>query len=253
MVVSAFFLYIILSSFLSVANTVTSTDAMKQELFSAQENIRIASQNINNQDTFTINIDQASEVITVLESEKLFLSDVQVLKDRIGILQKQFNGIEAFVSNSENTMYSFGENGEEIVKIVSINSKVYVIHPESITGPIFSGQSAEKHIFQNMSDGDRFVDATVYDTDIILLTETGKVVNFAKNNFFSYTDVLDQAKWEDSPIIVSYLSNLYLLSDQENQILRHKKQGQNYAAGEAFLSDEDSIDIGRILSIAIDG
>jgi acetylglutamate kinase len=86
---------------------VSSTDGMRQNLIDAQENIRIASQNINNEDTFNLNIEQASDAIASLEAEKLFLSDVQILKDRIGILQKQFNGIEAFITNSENTIYSF--------------------------------------------------------------------------------------------------------------------------------------------------
>ena len=252
-IVSAFFLYLILSSFLSVANTVSSTDARKQELIQAQWNIQIASQNINNEDTFNLNIEEANEIISALEEEKLFLSDVQILKDRIGILQKQFNGIEAFITNSENTIYNFWETGEEIVKIVSISSKVYVVHPDGITWPIFSGQDAEKNIFEDMSENDFFVDATVFDTDIVLLTDSWKVVNYAKNNFYSYSDVLEQATWWDSPIITSYASNIYMLSDQKNQILMHSRNGQSYNAGIGYLTDEDVINTGRILSVAIDG
>ncbi len=250
---SAVFLYVILSSFLSVANTVSSTDSLKQELISAQWNIQIASQNINNEDTFTLNIQEANDIIEKLEAEKLFLSDVQILKDRIGILQKQFNGIEAFITNSENTVYSFGDTGEKIVKIVSISNKVYVVHPDGVTGPIFSWQESEKHVFTDMSEGDSFVDATIFDTNIVLLTDSWKVVNFAKNNFFSYSDVLDQDRWGDSPIVTSYASNIYMLSDQKNQILMHSKNGQNYNAGVAYLTDEDAINTGRILSLAIDG
>lgn len=251
--VSALLLYFILSSFFQVANTVTSTESMKVELLQAQDNIRTASENMNDEDVFTLNLTSAQDIIERLQSEQLFLSDLEILKDRMSILQKQFNGIEAFSTNSENTILTFDEPKEDIVKIVSMSNKVYVIHENAITGPIFSWQDAERHIFNEMSDGDIFVDATIYDTNIILLTQSGKVVNFAKNNFFSYSDVLDQAKWEDSPIITSYASNIYMLSDQQNQILMHRKKGQDYSAGEAYLTDEDSISIGRILSLAIDG
>jgi hypothetical protein len=44
-----------------------------------------------------------------------------------------------------------------------------------------------------------------------------------------------------------------MLSDQKNQILMHSKKGKNYSAGVAYLTDEDAISTGRILSLAIDG
>jgi len=78
-------------------------------------------------------------------------------------------------------------------------------------------------------------------------------VSFASNNTFRYVDVQNQASWEKSPLIDSYASNLYLLSDWWNQILRHKKVWSDYDAGVAYLTDEDAISTGRILSLAIDG
>jgi hypothetical protein len=75
------------------------------------------------------------------------------------------------------------------------------------------------------------------------MTHAGKVVNFAKNNFFSYVDVTNQATWEMSPIISSYASNIYLLSDSKTQILRHKKTGSTYDAGVSYLSDADATSI----------
>jgi len=56
------------------------------------------------------------------------------------------------------------------------------------------------------------------------MTHEGKVVNLAKNNYFSYLDVTDQPVWDKSSIINSYGTNLYLLSESKKQILRHKKQ-----------------------------
>lgn len=250
--ISVFFLYSIISGFFNITTSSHSIESAKQELITAQSNIVIASENMNNEDMFTLNIEQAEEIISGLESEQLFLSDVGLLKDRIWILQKQFNGIQPYTTNSENTIYSFQEE-KEIVKILSVGDQIYVIHKDSISWAIFKWDTPEIFVFDDLSSGDYFIDATVQDTNIVLITHNGKVVNFAKNNYFSYVDVSDQVTWEESPIVASYASNIYLLSDSENQILRHKKQWSDYNAGLAYLKDQDAIDTGRILSLAIDG
>jgi hypothetical protein len=250
--ISVFLLYSIISGFLHITTNSNSIKDAKQNLVIAQSNIVTASENMNNEDMFTLNITQAEDIIIELESQQLFLSDVWLLKDRIGILQKQFNGTQSYSANSENTIYSFPED-IEVVKVLSIENQVYVVHKNSITWPVFSWEPAENYVFNEFSGGDYFIDATVQGTNIVLTTNGGKVVNFAKNNYFSYVDVLDQATWENSPIINSYASNIYMLSDAWNQILRHKKQSSSYEAWLAYLKDQDAIDTGRILSLAIDG
>ncbi|MCD5374876.1 hypothetical protein LR010_00300 [Candidatus Gracilibacteria bacterium] len=250
--VSVFILYNIISGFFSMTSNTYSLESAKQELILAQSSIVSASENMNNEDMYTLNIEQAEEIILKLEQEQLFISDVGLLKDRIGILQKQFNGIQPFATSSENTLYSF-DTEKEIVKVLSLDGQIYVVHRDSITGPILKGESAENFEFSELSGGDYFIDATTQDSNVVLMTSAGKVVNFAKNNYFSYVDVLDQVTWEESPIISSYANNIYLLSDSGNQILRHKKQSSSYDSGVAYLKDQDAIDTGRILSLAIDG
>lgn len=250
--VSAFLLYTIVLGFFHIASNTWQTQDYKQDLLLAQNQIIAASENMNDADVFSINISGAEDIISQLESKELFLSDVSVLKDRIWILQKQFNGIEPFVSSPENTIYNFSQD-EDIVKIVSISSQIYLVHKNAISGPILKWEQAEKFVFQELSWDDYFVDGAVIDTDIVLTTDEWKVVNFSKSKRFSYVDVADQPKWEDSPILEAYASNIYMLSDGGNQILRHRKQGQNYDVGVSYLKDDDAISTGRILSMAIDG
>ncbi len=249
---SAFFLYTIISGFLWVASNTVGSEKMKESLILAQNNIVNASKSMNNEDMFTLNIGAAEEIISKLESEEIFLNDVAKLKDEIGILQKQFNGIEPFISTSENTIYTY-EWSKQVVKILSRDNQIFVVHKDSITGPILKWEDAENAIFQDLPSGEYFIDATVFWTDIVLITNTGKVVNFAKNSYFSYSDVLDQVTWELSPIINSFNTSLYMLSDSGNQILRHKRKWSDYDSGVAYLKDQDAIDTGRILSLAIDG
>ncbi len=251
-IVAIFFLYTILSWFFQIASNTQGTEASKQQLVEAQASIVAASENLNNPDMYSLNIENAETIIQKLEEQELFLWDISILKDNLSVLQKQFNGISPFEVTPENTMYSFS-SPMDIVKIVSISNKIYVVHPKSITGPIIQGETSDNYVFGELAADDYFIDASVNNTDIVIMTHAGKVVNFAKNNFYTYIDVTNQTTWEMSPIISSYAGNLYMLSDSKSQILRHKKTGASYDAGVSYLTDADANSIWKILSIAIDG
>ncbi len=178
---------------------------------------------MNNPDVFSLNISQMQEIISDLEQRNLFLENIATLKNEAALLQKQFNGIESFEANNDTTVYSFPTDAP-IVKVLSLSDKIYVVQSNSIMGPILQSETPQNYVFKDMAADDSFLDAAIYESNIVLITKKGKVVNFAKNNFFSYVDVLNQPTWEKSPSISSYASNIYLISDAGNQILRHKKQ-----------------------------
>lgn len=252
MLVSVFLLYSIIGWFFQIASNSQDLEWAKQDFIIAQDHIAKASENMNDADAFMLHIEAAEEIIWELEKEQLFLHDVEKLKGNVSILQKQFNGIESFETKAENTLFSFQES-QKIVKVLSVSNKVYVVHDRSITGPILQWSDVENFVFEELSENDSFIDAAVYDSNIVLMTQMGKVVNFAKNNYYSYVDVSDQETWEKSPLIASYGANLYLLSENRKQILRHKKIANGYDAWTNYLKDEDAQNIWNILSIAIDG
>ena len=249
---SGILLYFLVSWFFIVASTSPDLEQSKQSLIQAQNYIITASENMNDADVFGLNIEGAKSIIETLKDKNLFLNDLEKLKDDMWVLQKQFNGISPFETDAQSLVYEFSEP-QEIVKILGISNRIYTVHKGSITGPILQGVEPKSYIFEELSDDDEFIDATIYDTNIILTTKAGKVVNFSKTNDFSYIDVLNQATWEKSPVIATYAENIYLLSDAGNQILRHKRKGNAYDAGVAYLTDADAADIGTILSLAVDG
>lgn len=252
LVVSVFLLYQILSGFFLLASNTQDLEQAKIDFVSAQDYVARASWNMNDVDAFSDNMDSAEQLIASLEEQNVFLWDIEKLKSNISMLKKQFNGIEPFWITPENTIYEFASS-MDVVKVVSISNKMYVVHKNSISGPVIQAGEVQNYVFEELSPGDFFVDATVYDTNIVLITNDGKVVNFAKNNRYSYSDVLDQATWEKSPIISSYASNIYMISDSGNQVLRHKKQWNSYEAGVAYLNQDDAASVGSIMSLAIDG
>jgi len=87
---------------------------------------------MNDPDMFSHYIDLASEIVKELQQEELFLHDVEKLQDTMGVLQKQFNGIEPFEVTSENTLYSF-DTPHKVVKILSISNKVYAVYERGIS------------------------------------------------------------------------------------------------------------------------
>lgn len=249
--VSFLLLYFVISSFVSLSSTINNSEQAKQDLFQARELVRSASENIGNPDMFSLYIEESEKLIQSIQTQQLFLNDVTKIFNDISILKQQFNGIETFTATDENTLYT-SENISSPVKVLSISSKIYFIDKEKVIGPIVAGAETQENIFEQFSEWDFFIDATVQGNTILLLTDKWKVVSFSNNNFFSYVDVLDQPTWEDSHIIDSYASNIYLLNKLSNQIFRHKKIGNNYDTGISYLTEQDSKTIDVILDIAID-
>ncbi len=86
-----------------------------------------------------------------------------------------------------------------------------------------------------------------------MMTKLGKVVRFSKSKYFSYVDVTNQPKWEESKTIHSFATNVYLLNKEKTQILRHKKVGNSFDAGLGYLKEGDVQSIGSIFAVGIDG
>lgn len=251
-VISVAILYFVISWFFSFTSSTGNVNDLKIQLITAQNHVISASENTNNEDMFALNIESAIEIIDELKKQEMFLWDIEKLDDEISILQKQFNGIAPFSVNDSNTLYTF-ENPKNITKIVNVSWKIYIVHDRSITGPIIAEQTAEEYVFEDLRKDDRFVDAAVYGTNIVMVTQNWKVVNFAKNNFFNFSDVSGQDTWENSPIVASYVNNVYMLADSKKQILMHRKSGNSFTQWVSYLSDEDAASIWEIYSLAIDG
>jgi len=246
------FLYTIVSGVIGATSQTNNVEVSKAELLKAKDYIRLASENINNPDVFNLNVKQAEDIVYEIQDQKLFLNDIGKILDDIGVIKKQFNGIETFSMTEDNTLYS-GLDPESTVKVLNNSNKLYILNKRSIIGPITASDVPQEHIFDNLEADDEFIDGTSEGTNLVLMTKSGKVVNFAKNNYFSYADVNGQERWDESPLIDSFIQNIYLLNKEKTQIIRHKKTWNEYGQGLGYLEDEDSQTIGKILSVAVDG
>jgi len=131
------FLYFILSSFLSLSSVTRDTEDSKEDLLKAREFVRLASENINNPDIFSLYIEDGEKIAQEITDKELFLNDVGKILDDITVLKKQFNGIETFVASENNTLYASPDLTKP-VKVVSVAGKVFIVDETSVIGPIIA-------------------------------------------------------------------------------------------------------------------
>ena len=248
-VISMIILYSLLSSVAWVNTQNENKEIAKNEIVQAKNHLRIASENIANNDIFELNIKKAEEIISEINKNELFLKDVLVLNNNISILKKQFNKIEIIESNKDNLIYE--DDFEKSIKIIKNNLKPYVINKRYIIWPVLPNTIPKKFIFNDLGENDYFVDATVLWDSIYLTTKLSKIVKFSKNKF-KYVDVKWQSSWEDTKEINSYWNNIYLLWNEVNQIHKHSSNWNNFNKAVDYFKEEDIEQIWWILSFAID-
>jgi len=253
MLIATFILYYILSG---TIKTVTNNEKQienKQLFEQAIKYKTLASNNYSNPDKFNLNIKSSEEIIKKLKKEKVNLNNIAKLEEELNIIKKTFSWIETFQENDKNSIYKIpSELKNKIVKTVSIDKKVYLITNKNIIWPIFNWKQPKINIFKNLWNDD-FVDATVLNKSIILLTKSGKIVEFISSWKFFFKDVLWQDTWEAASSILTYWNNnLYLVSKDTNQIFKHTKSWNNFKKAQGYLKPADSKSIWKILDIAID-
>lgn len=253
MLIATIVLYTILSWALQ---TVTNTEKqiVNQQLFEqAIKHKILASHNYSNPEKFNLNIKAAEWILKILQEKKINLNNIQKLKKELNIIKKTFDWIETFSENEKNLIYRIPENlKNEIIETIVVDKKVFLITKNSIIGPIWKNKKPKINTFQNLWD-DEFIDVTVLNRSIMLLTERWKVVEFISSWKFFFRDVLWQDLWQRAHSILSFWrNNIYLVNKDTNQIYKHTRSWNNFTSAEANLKKEDSRAIWNILSVAID-
>lgn len=244
-----FFLYYSLSTLVSITTQTENKETAKNNIIEIRNIIRVASENIWNPDAFQKNINDAEALINEVQQQEIFLWDLTKLTEDINILKKQFNKIEIFETSESNIIQAI--ESKDNVKIAKNNLIPYIIQKKSIVWPILTTQKPEIYTFSNLAENEEFIDWFFIDNNLILLTNTSKIVKFTKNWYFNFLNVVWQTKWEDMKSISSYSKNLYTLWTN-NQINKHIPSSSDFKAAETYIKDEDLKQIWEVLSIAID-
>ena len=250
-IVSFFLLSLIIGSVVSTTTNSKDINLSKEKLIEARKYIRVASENISNNDVFDLNIKKAEEIVFDVKNKQLFLNDIDKILNDISVIKKQFNWIETFDANTTNIIYS--KDLSWIIDLITLNNKYYFVNKNSIVWPYIIWQEPKEFSFENLWE-DTFIDAVTLWNDIMLITKESKVVSFWKSKEFKFVDVIGQDKWESANFLATYGSNIYLVDNKDNQIYKHQPLSSWFASGIPYIRFEDSKNFWKdIASIWIDG
>jgi len=251
--VATVFLYTILSW---VVQTTVQTDNTIKNNQLLEEAIKfkiIATDNYSNPEKFNSNIHRSEEIILELREKELFLDDLKRLEEQLNLIKKTFNWIETFKEDNKDALYKIPTKYKnELVKILKVNGKIYIITKRNIIGPIWEGVEPKITIFNDLKE-DEYIDVSLLWTSLILLTKNWKIIEYTNAGTYLFKDVLNQDTWENSSFISNYAQNIYLVNKERNQIFKHKKTWNSFQKAEWYLKEEDTKKIWKIDNIAIDG
>jgi len=251
MIIATILLFQILSGTIWTITTSNNKENNLILLETARKHKTIASDNYTNSDVFNLHIYKSEEIVEELKTKKLFLDDLKTLEEQLSIIKKTFNRIEPWEEGEKHLIYKIPEKyKKDLVKILKINKKLYLITKTSVIWPIWNEREPQLNIFKDLKT-DEYIDWTELKWKIILLTKNWKIVEFRTSWNFSFKDVLNQETWEEAKSITNYASNIYLISKNTNQIFKHSIYWNNFKKAEPYLKPEDSKST-KILDIAID-
>lgn len=247
--VSLFFIYSILSWIIWATTESNKKTTALEKLEEAKGYIRLASDNIQNEDLFEINLKNAEKIVAETKKQKILLDSIDKITEDINILKKQFNKIETFDDSNSELIYKWDLT--KAVKILKVNNRIYIIEKKWVLWPILPNSEPKYYSFDLLENNEEFVDVTEIWERIIILTNLSKIVTFTTNWHFAYSDAIWQQIWEKSKELKSYWQNIYLLWN-DNQIIKHSVSWTNFTQAKTYLKPEDLSQIWQILSIAID-
>ncbi|MCK9272532.1 hypothetical protein M0P65_03225 [Candidatus Gracilibacteria bacterium] len=246
-VVSVFFLYLIISGIVNQNVSSSIPVEYKNKLIEAQMILERTNKDLGNKDIFYANIKNAENLIFEVRDKQIFLNDVKKLLNHISILKKQANGIETFELSKDKALIELNNFG--LGGIFELQKKYYFVGKNGIIGPYIKGEEAKSY---NYPDGEEAIASDLSpEGDIFILTKTYRLLKFYKQGF-SYVNVEGQKTWEEAKGIKTFNSNLYLLSASGNQIFRHKPGINGFSSKYGVIDDNDITNL-NLHDFAIDG
>ncbi len=174
--ISVIFLYYILSTFVSITTQSEQKEIAKNNIVEIKNILRIASENIWNEDSFEKNIKKAEDMINEAQKEEIYLKYLSKIKDNLNILKKQFNKIEIFEEWQDNILYEY--TNKDSVKILKNNSKQYMLTKKwVICYNNCSDSKAKIYTFNSLNEDEYFIDASFIWTDMYILTNNSKILS----------------------------------------------------------------------------
>ncbi|PID83968.1 hypothetical protein CSB09_03570 [Candidatus Gracilibacteria bacterium] len=201
----------------------------------------------NNQEAFEKKINEAQEILLELRRENMQTKEVQKLETTIDILKKETYDIQTIDLTQANSLVET-ENVLEPIGVVEKDKKLTIIGKRKLILDVVRDSGLPEVIEYPQGNEARYF--AVNDAGkIYITTDTNRVLSPAGKSV-NYVNVTGQNGWSFLGPVSTYYSNIYFVSPNADQILKHKPGVNN-----KFSQKENSLPntLPGIIDIGIDG
>ncbi len=239
-------LYILIRSITS-SLYISSTDS-KNQLLEAQDLIEQSQKLINNPTAFNLNIKKAEWILFNLRDKKEHLSDTQDLLSQIEAMKKEVNDIQIIDMSKYAPIIKFNPNDISPLWVFEKNKKFTLIGKSGIIADYVRDTPVSKVVpyppwetaiwFTAEENGNYYI-----------LTRNSRILS-PRGNDLTYVTVSGQDTWKKSQAINTFNGNIYLVGEEQNQIMKHKPWMNGFSSQTSVLPEKSA---SGIIDIGIDG
>lgn len=219
----------------------------RNELLRAKTLIEESQKLISNPQGFEKNIKEASEILSTLQTEQIYLKDTQELLMKIEALKKEMYDIQTVDLTKKKSIISLNPSDISPIQLYEYNKKYTLYGKRSAYIEVVPGNPSPS-IKKYQSTEDVLSVDTTEDGTPVLLTDSNRIITLRKNEF-TYASVTGQDGWEEADIIKTFNGNIYLINTKDGNIWKHRPGMNGYSQKSPVFEGTKP----GILDIAIDG
>jgi hypothetical protein len=245
-VILLFFLaYSLMSAISGIIHT-TSSDS-KSQLLQAQSLIEQSQKLTSNPISFNKNIKEAEKILFALRDKKEHIADTQDLLGRIEAMKKEVNDVQTVDMSKYTSLMQFNSSDISPIGVFEKNKKLTLIGRNGVIMDY-----AREWPLPKVSPYPPWEEAVAYDVaddgNFFILTNNSRILS-PRREELTYVTVTGQDGWDKAQSIKTFNGNIYLVSTDGRQILRHKPGMNGFSPKTTMLENTNS----WVLDIGIDG
>lgn len=224
------------------------TKDTKNQIIEANTLIESSQKLVSNPAAFDKSIKDAEKILTDLDSKQLYTKDVQDLRNKIEAMKQEIYDIKSVELSRKTSLTPPGLEGIVPMAIYEHEKKLVIIWAQWAITDFAIGDTTKK--IKPYPSGEVARDSTLLeDGNFYILTESNRIIASRKNAEISYINVNGQDWWEKADKINTFNGNIYLWTQKEGQIYKHKPGLNGFSTQSAILSNPSP----WIIDVGIDG
>ncbi len=228
--------------------TGSQTKDAKNLIIEAKNLIESSQKLTSNTSAFDVTISSAEKILTELETQWLYIKDIEEQRNKIEAMKKEIYDIQTFSLENKTTLIPFESDKIEPLWLSEKEKKISIIGKKAT---VYDHALGDAYLnIKSYPSEERAKDYAVLDDgNFYILTESNKIIASRKNSDISYISVSGQEWWENADGISTFNGNIYLWNRLEWQIYKHRPWINGFSTKAPVLPNPSS----GIADVGIDG